>query len=217
MTQPLPPSDKHEDRDGALGLNWARIAGISFVIAVHAAALLLLLAPVTPPGAEKTDEDVTRVVFIEPPPPPPPPDQPPKQIKMTPTPPTPQPPTPPPPEPPVVFDDPSPMDKQAPPPAPPAPKPPPGPSYNANDLRASICSKPSTGSLVRALAQSGSSSADLSLRLKFTADGSVTEVSIAKSSRNRDLDRAAQSWARGVKLCPGSAGEGILPFTFSLN
>ena len=48
MTQPLPPSDKHEDRDEASGLNWARIAGISFVIAVHAAALLLLLAPVTP-------------------------------------------------------------------------------------------------------------------------------------------------------------------------
>ena len=212
MTQPLPPpSDKHEDRDEALGLNWARIAGISFVIAVHAAALLLLLAPVTPPGTDKSEEEVTRVVFIEPP------EQPPKQIKLTPQPPTPQPPTPPPPQPPVVFDEPSPMDTQAPPPAPPAPKPPPGPSYNANDLRAAICSKPSMGPLVRALMQSGSDSANLALRLTFTADGSVTQVSIAKSSRNRDLDRAAQSWARAVKLCPGSAGEGILPFSFSLN
>jgi protein TonB len=109
------------------------------------------------------------------------------------------------------------MDTQAPPPAPPAPKPPPGPSYNANDLRASICSKPGMGTLVRALMQSGSSTAEMSLRLTFTADGSVTNVSIAKSSRNRDLDRAAQTWARGVKLCPGSAGEGVLPFSFSLN
>ena len=38
------PSDTNEDG----GLNWPRIAGMTFVIAVHAAALLLLLAPVTP-------------------------------------------------------------------------------------------------------------------------------------------------------------------------
>ncbi|QDQ74057.1 energy transducer TonB [Pseudoluteimonas lycopersici] len=73
------------------------------------------------------------------------------------------------------------------------------------------------GSLVRALMQSGATTADMSLRLAFTADGSVTTVSIAKSSRNRDLDRAAQSWARGIKMCPGMAGEGILPFSFSTN
>jgi TonB family protein len=73
------------------------------------------------------------------------------------------------------------------------------------------------GGLIRALGQSGASTAELSLRLTFTASGDVTAVSISKSSRDRDLDRAAISWARGVKLCPGAAGEGILPFSFSLN
>ena len=42
MTQRLPTTDKNDDA----GLNWPRIAGMTFVIAVHAAALLLLLAPV---------------------------------------------------------------------------------------------------------------------------------------------------------------------------
>ena len=63
MTQHLPTTDKNDDRDG--DLNWPRIAGISIVIAVHAAALLLLLAPVAPPGAEQQEEDVTRVVIID--------------------------------------------------------------------------------------------------------------------------------------------------------
>jgi outer membrane biosynthesis protein TonB len=34
---------------------------------------------------------------------------------------------------------------------------------------------------------------------------------VAQSSRNRDVDRAAQQWARRIKLCPGSPGSGILP------
>jgi TonB family protein len=73
------------------------------------------------------------------------------------------------------------------------------------------------GPLIMALNKSGASSADLALHLTFTADGTVTAVSVSKSSHNRDLDRAAQSWARGVKLCPGPSGDGILPFTFNLN
>jgi TonB family protein len=82
-------------------------------------------------------------------------------------------------------------------------------------LRASVCYKPSVAPLVQALTQSGATSADLSLHLVFTADGTVTNVSIAKSSRDRNLDRAAMSWARAVKLCPGAPGDGILPFSFS--
>ena len=49
MTQDLPTPDKNDDE----GLNWPRIAGMTFVIAVHAAALMLLLAPVTPPGLRR--------------------------------------------------------------------------------------------------------------------------------------------------------------------
>ena len=51
----------------------------------------------------------------------------------------------------------------------------------------------------------------LRLQLSFTADGSVTDVSVAQSSRDRNVDRAAQSWARRIKMCPGQPGAGILP------
>ena len=39
----------HRDEDREAGLNWPRITGIAFAIAVHLGALLLLLAPVSPP------------------------------------------------------------------------------------------------------------------------------------------------------------------------
>ena len=68
MTQDLANTEKKEDREG--GLSWPRIAGISFAIALHAAALLLLLAPISPPAQDVEDEDVVAVTFIEPPPPP---------------------------------------------------------------------------------------------------------------------------------------------------
>jgi periplasmic protein TonB len=101
-----------------------------------------------------------------------------------------------------------------PPPAPPSPPAPSAPPRNTDDLRASICSKPSLAPLQAAAGRAGGST-DLVLALTFQADGTVTDVSIAKSSRNRDLDRAAQTWARKVKLCPGAAGTGRLPFSFS--
>ncbi len=126
----------------------------------------------------------------------------------------------PPPEepPPVTFDDPSPMDAPAPPPSPPAPPTPPAPSApprNDNDLRASLCVRPSMAPLQQAVSRAGVS-ADLALMITYAADGTITDVSIAKSSRNRDLDRAAITWARRAKLCPGSAGQGRLPFSFAL-
>ena len=71
MTQDLAKPENNDDREG--GLSWPRIAGISFALALHAAALLLLLAPISPPAQEADEEDVVNVTFIEPPPPPPPP------------------------------------------------------------------------------------------------------------------------------------------------
>ena len=41
MTEDLATIEKKDHRD--VGLNWPRIAGFSFAIALHAAALLLLL------------------------------------------------------------------------------------------------------------------------------------------------------------------------------
>ena len=208
MTEHLPPTDTH-DRPA---LSWPRIAGFSFVIALHVAALMLLLMPVAPPGQKAQEEEVTLVNFIKPPPPPPPPPEPPKQIQLKPqTVPKPSPLPPPPEEPPVVFDEPSPVDVQAPPPAPPAPPAAPvGPARDTSDLRASICTMPDMGALRGAVSRARISGR-MALTLTFQADGTVTDVSVSQSSRDRNVDRAAQSWARRIRLCPGSPGSGILP------
>ena len=201
MTQEL-PSDKNE---GENGLNWPRIAGLSFVIAIHAAALLLLLAPVAPPGQDKTDEDVTRVVIIEPPPPPPPPpppDQPkPQEIKQL-APPQPSPIPPPPEEPPVVFDDPSPVDVQAPPPAPPAPPAPVadiGGSVDPSSMRQVIPNYPRE-ELRRCVGGTTVVVVDVA------ADGSAGEVAIEVSSGNRNLDREVVKAAKRWRFNPAVQG-----------
>ena len=52
--------------------------------------------------------------------------------------------------------------------------------------------------------------------VNYNADGSVSGTSIAGSSGDRDLDRAATSWARGVKICAGAAGQGVLPIVLNV-
>ena len=174
MTQRLPTTDKKEDE----GLDWARIAGFTLVVAIHAAALLLLLAPATPPQAEQEDDDATRVVIIEPPPPPPPP--------------------PPPEEPPVVFDDPSPVDTPAPPPAPPAPP------QATPDIAGSIdtSSKAMNPPQYPPAALRAGIEGTVYLIVDVDANGNVTNVTVEKSSRNRDLDRAAMQAARKWRFNP---------------
>jgi len=61
--------ERRRDQSDDEGLNWARIAGFTLVVAIHAAAMLLLLAPVNPPSEAIEEEDTIRVVIIEPPPP----------------------------------------------------------------------------------------------------------------------------------------------------
>ena len=53
MTQDLANTEKNDDHEG--GLSWPRIMGISFAIALHAAALLLLLAPISQPAQDVDD------------------------------------------------------------------------------------------------------------------------------------------------------------------
>jgi protein TonB len=72
------------------------------------------------------------------------------------------------------------------------------------------------GPLQQAVSRAGAS-ADLVLTIVYQADGTISDVTVSKSSRNRDLDRAAVTWARRAKLCPGSAGSGRLPFSFDLD
>jgi protein TonB len=85
-----------------------------------------------------------------------------------------------------------------------------GPARDMNDLRASICAMPPQGPLQSAVGRARISGT-MKLQLTFTADGSVTDVSVAQSSRDRNVDRAAQSWARRIKMCAGQPGSGILP------
>ena len=70
--------------------------------------------------------------------------------------------------------------------------------------------------MIAALSRSGVEGAEMTLRITYTADGSVTDVSVGKSSRNRDLDRPAQHWARRIKMCPSSGGVGKLPIVFKM-
>ena len=215
MTQRLRTTDKNDDD---VGLNWPRIAGYSFVVAVHLAALLLLLAPVAPPGQQQQEEDVTRVVIIEPPPPPPPPEPPkPQEIKQL-APPQPSPIPPPPEEPPVVFDEPAAVDIQAPPPAPPAP-PAPQPDIGAS---VDISSKNMNPPKYPPRAYQQGVEGTVILIVDVDANGNVTNVSVEKSSRNRDLDRAAMDAARKWRFNPSikngqkAAGRVRVPVDFKL-
>ncbi|MGO1891624.1 MAG: energy transducer TonB, partial [Luteimonas sp.] len=152
-----------------------------------------------------------------PPPPPPEPEEPPEIKELAPPQPSPLPP--PPDDPPVVFDTPSPMDTPAPPPAPPAPPAPPSsieasvdvssramnpPRYPPSALRSGI-----TGTVI--------------LIVSVDANGNVTDVEVERSSRNRDLDRAAiqaaRKWSFNPAVVDGVSSAGLvrIPVDFTLD
>jgi len=105
-------------------------------------------------------------------------------------------------------------------PVPPQAPTPPGPTSNAsppnaNDLRASICTRPSVAAVAAAFYRSAANGQPkaLTVWVRYRKDGSVTDVRIERSSGDEPLDAAAIAWARGVVLCPGSSdGEGRIPF-----
>ena len=173
MTERLPTTDRKEDE----GLDWARIAGFTLVVAIHAGALLLLLAPATPPQAEQEDDAATRVVIIEPPPPPPPP-----------------------------------------PPSPPAPP------RSTPDIGASvdISSKNMNPPQYPPAALRAGVEGTVILIVDVDANGNVTNVAVERSSRNRDLDRAAMQAARRWRFNPSvvngqpAAGRVRVPVDFNL-
>jgi protein TonB len=125
---------------------------------------------------------------------------------------------PPPEEPPVVFDEPSPMDTPAPPPAPPAP---PQPQQNIGasvDISSKNMNPPK---YPPAAARSGIEGTVI-LIIDVDANGNVVDVSVEKSSRNRDLDRAAiaaaKTWRFNPSLVNGqkAAGRVRVPVDFNL-
>jgi protein TonB len=128
-------------------------------------------------------------------------------------------PAPPPPDPPVVFDDPSPMSFEAPPPAPPAPPAPPtdyaaseNPSYRRNN----------PPRYPPAAARRGIEG-EVVLRVTVGPDGSPIDIQVHRSSRNRDLDRAAidavRRWMFNPRRVNGEPvqGEVLVPIAFSMN
>ena len=169
MTENLPTPDKNDDREG---LNWARITGLAFAIAMHVAALLILLAPIAPPPPEADDEEVTLVNFIRPPPPPDPP--------------------------PVVFDDPSPVDTPAPPPAPPSP---PAPVTNIGSSVDPSSKANNPPEYPREALRSGIEGTVV-LLIHIDAQGNVIDIEVERSSRNRDMDRSAVRAARRWRFNP---------------
>ena len=221
MTENLPKSDKNDDREG---LNWARIAGLAFAIAMHVAALLVLLAPIAPPEPEADEKDVTLVNFIRPPPPPPPPPPPdpeppkPREIREL-TPPRPTPIPPPPDPPPVVFDDPSPVDTPAPPPAPPSP---PAPATNIGSSVDPSSMNNNPPEYPREALRAGVEGTVV-LLISIDARGNVLDIKVERSSRNRDMDRNAVRAARGWRFNPAIengtpvASTVRVPVDFTLN
>ena len=220
MAEQLVVHRNYEETEDS-GLSWPRIIGIAFVIALHAAALMLLLIPAVAPKADVEKERNILVTLVDAPPPPPPPppppqDKPPPPIKEL-SPPKPSPVPPPPEAPPVDVAEPRPTDVFQ-PPSPPAPPQP------VADIGASVDISSKNMNPPRyppAAARSGIEG-EVVLVIDVDANGNVTNVSVEKSSRNRDLDRAAMEAARKWRFNPATvngqkaAGRVRVPVNFTL-
>ncbi|KAF1728363.1 energy transducer TonB [Pseudoxanthomonas mexicana] len=199
--------NRYREEEEDTSLNWPRIIGIAFVIALHAAALLALLIPAVAPPAEKEQERRTSVVIVDAPPPPVKTLAPPKTTPL-----------PPPPEaPPVDVAEPRPTDIVTPPspPAPPAP---------IADVAATvdISSKNMNPPRYPPAAARAGIEGTVILIIDVDANGNVTNVAVEKSSRNRDLDRAAMEAARKWRFNPSvvngqkAAGRVRVPVDFNM-
>ena len=215
---------RHDYDAGNQGLSWARIIGIAFVIALHLTALMMLLIPAVAPKAPAEKERTTMVTLVDAPPPPPPPlpppppeDKPPPPVKNL-SPPKPSP-VPPPPEAPVVdVPEPRPSDIVT-PPSPPAPPAPPSDIGASVDISSKNMNPPKYPPAAFRAGVQG----EVILIVDVDANGNVTNVSVEKSSRNRDLDRAAMDAARKWKFNASTvngqkaAGRVRVPVNFALN
>jgi protein TonB len=124
---------------------------------------------------------------------------------------------PPPEEPPIVYNDPSPVAYRAPPPAPPAP-PPVESDYNGTvDPSAKSLNPPRYPPEESRRGIGGT----VTLLLTYDISGIITDVSVSKSSGNRNLDRSAMQAARRWKVNPGTrngqkvAGQATVSVNFS--
>ncbi|WP_164171476.1 energy transducer TonB [Stenotrophomonas maltophilia] len=179
------------------GLSWPRIVGIAFVIALHLAAFMMLLIPAVAPKAVAEKERNVMVTIVDAPPPPPPP----------------------PPQAPVVdVPEPRPNDIVT-PPAPPAPPAPPTSIEASVDISSKAMNPPRYPPAAFRAGIQG----EVILIIDVDANGNVTNVTVEKSSRNRDLDRAAMEAARKWRFNAAesggkkAAGRVRVPVNFALN
>nr|WP_192814299.1 energy transducer TonB [Xanthomonas translucens] len=185
--------------------------------------MLLLIPAVAPKAAAEKERNIVVTLVDAPPPPPPPkpkpkpPETPPPPVKNL-APPKPTP-LPPPPQAPVI-DVPTPRDTDiATPPSPPAPP------AAATDIGASvdISSKNMNPPKYPPSAFRSGAEGEVILIIDVDANGNVTNVAVEKSSRNRDLDRAAMEAARKWRFNSAvvngqkTAGRVRVPVNFALN
>ncbi|MFZ5638284.1 MAG: energy transducer TonB family protein [Pseudomonadota bacterium] len=77
--------------------------------------------------------------------------------------------------------------------------------------------RPSMQPLFRAVAASARARAGAEVEVDYDASGTVTAIRMIRSSGSRALDGAVVDWARRMRLQPGAAGTGRLPFDFTLD
>ncbi|CAM4252743.1 Periplasmic protein TonB, links inner and outer membranes [Stenotrophomonas pavanii] len=196
------------------GLSWPRIVGIAFVIALHLAAFMMLLIPAVAPKAVAEKERNVMVTIVDAPPPQ---DTPPPPVKNL-SPPKPSP-VPPPPQAPVVdVPEPRPNDIVT-PPSPPSPPAPPTSIEASVDISSKAMNPPRYPPAAFRAGIQG----EVILIIDVDANGNVTNVTVEKSSRNRDLDRAAMEAARKWRFNAAesggkkAAGRVRVPVNFALN
>lgn len=96
--------------------------------------------------------------------------------------------------------------------SPPAPSPSPAPAPAANESRPRLVVRPSVAPVEEAFKASGLAQVRSVLVVTYDAEGVVTDVALQAPSGNAALDRAIVTWGRAVRLMPGKAGRGRLPF-----
>ncbi|MBN7831843.1 energy transducer TonB [Stenotrophomonas maltophilia] len=182
------------------GLSWPRIVGIAFVIALHLAAFMMLLIPAVAPKAVAEKERNVMVTIVDAPPPKPSPVPPPPQAPV------------------VDVPEPRPNDIVT-PPSPPAPPAPPTSIEASVDISSKAMNPPRYPPAAFRAGIQG----EVILIIDVDASGNVTNVTVEKSSRNRDLDRAAMEAARKWRFNAAeaggkkTAGRVRVPVNFALN
>ncbi|OWQ64850.1 energy transducer TonB [Stenotrophomonas maltophilia] len=175
------------------GLSWPRIVGIAFVIALHLAAFMMLLIPAVAPKAVAEKERNVMVTIVDAPPPPP-------QAPV------------------VDVPEPRPNDIVT-PPSPPSPPAPPTSIEASVDISSKAMNPPRYPPAAFRAGIQG----EVILIIDVDANGNVTNVTVEKSSRNRDLDRAAMEAARKWRFNAAesggkkAAGRVRVPVNFALN